>query len=46
VSAGRPRSIDKGEALNKAMRLFWDNGYAVSSVAGFAKAPGINKPSL
>jgi AcrR family transcriptional regulator len=46
MSAGRKRAFDKAEALDKAMRVFWDNGYSGTSVNDLAEALGINKPSL
>ncbi len=46
MSAGRKRAFDKAEALDKAMRVFWDNGYSGTSVNDLTAALGINKPSL
>ena len=46
MSAGRRREFDKQEALDKAMRVFWESGYAGSSVSDLTTALGINKPSL
>ena len=46
MSAGRKRAFDKAEALDKAMRFFWDNGYSGTSVNDLSAALGINKPSL
>ena len=46
MKAGRKRSFCKDEALDKAMRVFWENGYAGTSVAHLTSALGINKPSL
>jgi AcrR family transcriptional regulator len=45
-TAGRKRSFDKDEALDKAMRVFWDNGFAGTSLTDLTGALGINKPSL
>lgn len=44
--AGRKRSFDRGIALDKAMRLFWHNGFAATSVANLTSELGINTPSL
>jgi AcrR family transcriptional regulator len=46
MSAGRKRCFDKSDALDKAMRVFWQNGYAGTSVTDLTDALGINKPSL
>lgn len=46
MNAGRKRAFDKEEALDKAMRVFWENGYAGTSLAQLTGALGINKPSL
>lgn len=46
MNAGRKRSFCKEEALDKAMRVFWKNGYAGTSLAHLTSALGINKPSL
>ncbi|ACL66664.1 transcriptional regulator, TetR family [Anaeromyxobacter dehalogenans 2CP-1] len=43
---GRPRSFDRGEALQKAMEVFWDRGYDGASMADLTRAMGINSPSL
>jgi AcrR family transcriptional regulator len=46
MNAGRKRSFSKEEALDTAMRVFWENGYAGTSLAQLTSALGINKPSL
>jgi len=46
MNAGRKRSFDKEEALDTATRVFWENGYAGTSLAQLTSALGINKPSL
>lgn len=46
MSAGRKRAFDKEEALDKAMRVFWENGYSGTSVTDLTAALGINKPSM
>jgi AcrR family transcriptional regulator len=46
MNAGRKREFDKQEALDKAMRVFWENGYSGTSVNDLTAALGINKPSL
>lgn len=46
MKAGRKRTFDKTEALDKAMRVFWLNGYSGTSVNDITEALGINKPSL
>jgi AcrR family transcriptional regulator len=46
MNAGRKRAFDKEEALDKAMHVFWENGYAGTSLSQLTSALGINKPSL
>ncbi|MBT2990416.1 MAG: TetR/AcrR family transcriptional regulator [Candidatus Thiodiazotropha sp. (ex Ctena orbiculata)] len=46
MTAGRKRAFDKTEALDKAMRVFWENGYSATSVSDLTEVLGINKPSL
>lgn len=43
---GRPRSFDPDEALDRARAVFWNLGYAATSLDDIAAATGLNRPSL
>ena len=42
----RTRSFDPDEALDRAMSLFWQRGYAATSVAQLVEETGVNRHSL
>ncbi len=44
--AGRHRSFEKEQTLEKAMLVFWKNGYPGTSLTDLTNAMGINKSSL
>jgi TetR/AcrR family transcriptional regulator, copper-responsive repressor len=43
---GRPRSFDREAALDRAVELFWREGYEGATVAALCRATGLNPPSL
>ncbi len=44
--AGRPRQFDRDEVLDKAIVLFWQQGYEATGVAQLSETLGIGKQSL
>src|SRR5688572_658461 len=44
--AGRPRTFDDREVLDRAALLFWQNGYAGTGLADLERATGLGRQSL
>ena len=44
--AGRPRTFNRDVALEQAMRAFWEQGYAATTVSHLTQRIGIAAPSL
>lgn len=43
---GRPREFDRQQALEQALKIFWEKGYEPASISELCSAMGINPPSL
>jgi len=43
---GRPRAFDPDKALHEAREVFWDAGYAASSLDELSTAMAMNRPSV
>jgi len=44
--AGRPRTFDRGEALKKAMMVFWEKGFEGTTMAELIAVIGMKAPSV
>lgn len=46
MPGGRPRTFDEDESLERAVEVFWRQGYEGTSITDLTAAMGVSKPSL
>jgi AcrR family transcriptional regulator len=43
---GRPRAFDPDAVLETVLEMFWENGFAATSLDDISEATGVSRPSL
>lgn len=46
IAIGRPKHFSRAEVMEKSIPVFWEHGFADTSLADLEAATGVNRPGL